>query len=165
MKTIFLDMDGVVADWEARAAQLVGYSIDSDTRYPDEDWAKLQADDHFYRHLPLCPGAEQLVSTALELGHERSMPVYFLTALPHKNDMPWSIWDKTQWAMQHFPGVPVWFGPYSVDKYLRAGPGNILIDDRVSNINQWVNAGGIGIHHVGNIQKTIENLYNAVTGD
>jgi hypothetical protein len=40
-----------------------------------------------------------------------------------------------------------------------AAPDSILIDDRIDNINGWIDAGGIGIHHI-NTQDTIEQLKN-----
>ena len=41
MKTIFLDMDGVVADFNAYAKELVGYTAPG-KRYPEEDWDKIK---------------------------------------------------------------------------------------------------------------------------
>jgi hypothetical protein len=38
-----------------------------------------------------------------------------------------------------------------------AGPNNILIDDRVDNINGWIEAGGIGILHT-SAEDTIKQL-------
>lgn len=38
-----------------------------------------------------------------------------------------------------------------------AGPNKILIDDRISNIEQWINKGGIGIFHTSAF-STIEKL-------
>ena len=38
-----------------------------------------------------------------------------------------------------------------------ASPDSILIDDREENINGWVNAGGVGIHHK-NTNDTIKQL-------
>ena len=40
------------------------------------------------------------------------------------------------------------FGPYSKDKHQHCEPGDILIDDRSSNIEEWRAVGGIAIHHV-----------------
>ena len=52
------------------------------------------------------------------------------------------IWDKVCWAQEHFPGIPVFLGPYSQDKWQHCRPGDILIDDRTSNCTEWENAGG-----------------------
>jgi hypothetical protein len=49
------------------------------------------------------------------------------------------------------------FGPYSKDKHQHCRPGDILIDDRSSNIEEWQAAGGIAIHHK-NIDTTLQEL-------
>ena len=49
MATIFLDMDGVVADFDAYAKEILGYSTPGGKRYPVDDWAKISANPRFYR--------------------------------------------------------------------------------------------------------------------
>ena len=45
--------------------------------------------------------------------------------------------------MGHFPHIPVFLGPYSHEKYMHVrNPGDILIDDRRSNCDEWERAGG-----------------------
>ena len=39
------------------------------------------------------------------------------------------------------------FGPFSKDKHVHCQPGDILIDDRASNIEEWSAAGGVAILH------------------
>ena len=80
----------------------------------------------------------------------------FLTAVPKENDLGWAFWDKVNWVYANFPGIPVFFGPYSADKQHHYKPGDILIDDRVSNIDEWP---GIGIlHDYNNIEATLTKL-------
>jgi hypothetical protein len=51
--------------------------------------------------------------------------------------------DKVNWAAEHFPGIPVFLGPFSHDKWRYCkGPNDILIDDRHSNCSEWIAAGG-----------------------
>jgi hypothetical protein len=50
-----------------------------------------------------------------------------------------------KWVEEYFPDIPVHFGPYSEDKRDHCWPGDILVDDRSTNIAQWINAGGVGI--------------------
>ena len=49
------------------------------------------------------------------------------------------------------------FGPYSKDKWQHCNAGDILIDDRQSNIDEWRAAGGIAIHHV-SLNSTLYEL-------
>ena len=39
------------------------------------------------------------------------------------------------------------FGPFSKDKHVHCQAGDILIDDRASNIEEWRAAGGLAILH------------------
>ena len=73
--------------------------------------------------------------------------------------MHWAFYDKVMWAHKHFPNIPVHFGPFSKDKHVHCVIGDILIDDRTSNIEEWRSAGGIGIHHK-SFKDTIEQLKN-----
>ena len=49
-------------------------------------------------------------------------------------------------------------GPYSHDKQKWCIPGDILIDDRPSNIEQWTAAGGIAVYHTGDVDASIKYL-------
>ena len=158
MPTIYLDMDGVVADFDAEATKIIGYSHPANERWPDADWAKLRSNPRFYRDLPLMPDARRLVTTVLELADQYNRDVKFLTAVPQDNDFPWAFQDKMTWKQRHFGDIPIWFGPYSNDKRHWARPGDILIDDRRSNIDQWREAGGIGILHHGDVDQSLEKL-------
>jgi 5'(3')-deoxyribonucleotidase len=158
MTTIFLDMDGVVADFDAYANKVVGYSTPGGKRYPLEDWAKIAANPRFYRHLAVCPGADVLVNNVWQMAKAAGYDVKFLTAIPRANDVPYCFQDKVEWAKENFPDIPVWFGPYSHDKHHHCQPGDILIDDRDDNIRDWNSAGGQGILFRGDVAAAISQL-------
>ena len=140
---IYLDMDDVVADWMKTAREMVNRNWNYGERIPDSDWKKLQRDPHFYRNLPLKVGAEELVQYCKDLVSAGKVErLAFLTALPHDYSMPYAAQDKVWWANDHFPGIPVFFGPFSHDKWRHCKPGDILIDDRTSNCQEWISAGG-----------------------
>ena len=143
--TLCLDMDGVVADWVAGAAEIIGYRLDDPhQRYPSTDWALLRAQDRLFRALPKMQSADRLVEIARQYRDQLGWELVFLTAIPHNNDMPWTFWDKFCWAQEHYPDIPVWFGPYSEDKRLRVRvAGDILVDDRADNCAAWTRAGGL----------------------
>jgi 5'(3')-deoxyribonucleotidase len=145
MNTLYLDMDGVVADWDRAATELIGRPRKSqDGRWGAEDWQAIKQSKHFYRHLPLMDQAELLVETARSF-RARGWSLLFLTAIPKHNDQPWAFNDKMLWARDHFPDIPVHFGPYAEDKQLHARQGDILVDDQPSNCEQWQARGGVSI--------------------
>lgn len=137
--TIFLDMDGVLADFDRLVFERVGRTFD---RSDGEMWNHLVKIDRLYFELEPLPHAFQLWDLAHSLGR-----VEVLTAIPRRSTMPWAERDKRAWIVKHF-GVdtPVRIGPFSRDKWKHAAPGDILVDDRHDNIVDWTNkAGGTGI--------------------
>lgn len=157
MTTLYLDMDGVVADFDAYAFAIAGFPP-SGGFYNDEQWAEIAANDRLYRDLPKTAYADLLVDACKQYCQERNYQLMFLTAVPKGNDMHWSFYDKVQWAGKYFPDIPVHFGPYSKDKHVHCKPGDILIDDRSSNIEEWQVAGGHAIHHKNDIEATLRQL-------
>ena len=158
MTTIYLDMDGVVADFDEYAARTLGVPP-SQGIYPDEIWYKLSSNARLYRDLVKTPYADELVFQCGKIAKQLDYTLKFLTAVPKGNDVPWAFYDKVYWARHNFPTIPVMFGPYSKDKWRHCRPGDILIDDRASNIQEWRAAGGIAIHHT-NIDTTLQELSN-----
>ncbi len=158
MKTLYLDMDGVVADFDAYAIKTLTRKIDGDERWAPGEWRKLAANPRLYRDLERTPEADQLVDFCRGFCEQRGYTLLFLTAIPKKNDVPWAFYDKVLWAQLRYPDITVMFGPYSHDKQHHCRAGDILIDDRTINIQEWEAAGGIGILHKGNLIMTLEQL-------
>ena len=63
---------------------------------------------------------------------------------------------KRLWVRNNMPGVKLTLAQAS-KKQNYAAPNHILIDDRKSNIDQWISAGGIGILHT-SANDTIQQL-------
>ena len=141
---IYLDMDDVVADWMARAQEILKMRWQTGERIPQKEWDKLKEDSRFYRHLPLKAGANELVQWCRDyVDAHPGTGLFFLTALPHDYSTPYAAQDKVWWAHEHFPGIPVFLGPFSHDKWRYCkSPDDILIDDRISNCSEWRSAGG-----------------------
>lgn len=158
MTTLYLDMDGVVADFDEYAARTLGVPP-SQGIYPNEVWYKLADNARLYRDLKPTPYADALVHCATHVAKRLGFDVKFLTAVPKGNDVPWAFYDKVQWGELYFPNIPVFFGPFSKGKHVHCQHGDILVDDRVSNIEEWRAAGGIAIHHT-DILTTTQELNN-----
>lgn len=141
---IYLDMDDVVADWMGFAREyLKRPTWQQGQILPDQEWRRLKDEQRMYAKLKLKAGAQELVDWCTKYVNENGGSVFFLTAVPHNNDVPWAFSDKVFWAQKYFPHIPVFFGPYSHEKHVRCQPGDILIDDRRSNCEEWQRAGGI----------------------
>jgi 5'(3')-deoxyribonucleotidase len=159
MPTIYIDMDGVVADWEALARQVLGTdTLSPEGRWPDHDWARLKAVEHFYRILPKMPMADEMMNLARRFRDHLGWDLYMLTALPHNDDVPDCAQDKIEWMEEYYPDVKVKFGPYSQDKQKHCNPGDILVDDRTSNIQEWRAAGGHAIHVTNDYKLALDQL-------
>jgi 5'(3')-deoxyribonucleotidase len=145
---VYLDLDGVVADFFTEYAKLAGIESGNYRDIPpaktDPTLNKMVGTD-FFNRLPKCPNADQVVAMIVKLyGH------YHVCSSPlrgdHKNSEKW----KKVWIQRELkPGpVDVIITPNKA-KYAKQADGtpNILIDDRGSNISAWEAAGGIGIKY------------------
>lgn len=150
MKTIYLDMDGVVADWNQGVYDILGWvKADANAHYDPKDWKKVTDNKRIYGQLPVMDKAEELANLARRFRDELGWQVLFLTAVPKGNDVHWAFWDKCQWAQKYFPDIPVHFGPFAKQKCEHCKTGDILVDDRRSNCSEWRDAGGIAIEVIG----------------
>ena len=150
-RQLFLDCDGVLADFEAGAKAVVG-------RPPDvfiaehgagRFWARLAKAPDFYARLPLMPGAKQLFEAV------RHLDPIILTGLPRGN---WAADQKVRWAAEHFPGTRI-ITCMAVDKRNHASHGDVLVDDTLRHRHLWEEAGGIFIHHE-DVATTLARLRN-----
>ena len=158
MNKIYLDMDGVVADFRLNALRVTGRDVLVGDLYPDEEWNRLRDNPHLFLNLPLMARAHELVDLARQYRDQLGWELLFLTAVPHNNDMPWAFHDKAAWAREHFPDIAVHFGPYSVDKHQHCTPGDILVDDRSDNCREWAAAGGLAVKVARTLDSAIEQL-------
>lgn len=146
---IFIDMDDVVADLYGYA-KLVSNTpnLEPGVRWPDEVWSKLKEDPRFFSKVPIKDGALRMISWLNFHRPRKGYELYFLTAIPRGNDVPWAPYDKVFWADKWFPKIPVFFGPFSHQKHVHCtSSDDILIDDRFDNVLDWAKAGGKAHHY------------------
>jgi 5'(3')-deoxyribonucleotidase len=159
MTTIYMDMDGVIADWVTGVADFVGYRLDDpQVKYPDVDWQRIRSHVRLFKNLPKMEQADEMINLARRFRDELGYELIFLTAIPHYNDVHWAFWDKMLWCQERYPDIPVHFGPYSEDKQKHCVPGDILVDDRLDNCEQWKAAGGIAVHVTADYQAALDQL-------
>ena len=162
MRTIYIDMDGVVADFDSYVSALLGRPIGwgATQDLTDVEWERLASVDRLYFQMPLMPDATKLIAYIKSLSTR--FHVQFLTAVPRRSTIPSAKDDKQAWVDKYFPGMRMDIGPYSHHKQKWCKPGDILIDDRPSNIEQWTAVGGIAIYHTGDVDATIKRINEVV---
>ena len=139
MPTIFLDCDGVLADFDAGAARILGMHPRAFKRRfgLKRLWARLASEPDFFNTLDLLPDAMELFEAV------RSKNPIILTGLPRG---AWAEPQKRRWAARHFPGVEV-ITTSAALKREHCHSGDALVDDRDAYRHLWEEAGGIFIHH------------------
>ena len=143
-KKIYLDMDGVIADFSKRYKELYHMRPDeADKKKQFGQFFKQFINSHQFATLDMIPDAKQLLSYLNTTG----VPVEILssTARPeHYDDIGRQ---KQIWLDKHHINYPANFVPGKSQKYKFADSESIIIDDTQSVIDDWRKAGGIGIHH------------------
>ncbi len=136
---VFLDCDGVLADFDKAGDILFGMSPRDAERIhgSKQFWHRLEHELDFYGTLPLMPDALDLYEGVRHLN-----PI-ILTGCPRGT---WAQGQKVAWAARHFPGVPI-ITCRSADKRVHAKPGDVLIDDWPQHRHRWIEMGGVFISH------------------
>jgi 5'(3')-deoxyribonucleotidase len=139
IKKIYVDMDGVLADFDAWK--------DAQPEITDDPslWEAVCKIPHFYSILKPMPEAHRLMSYLQSL----HIPLAILTGIPRKTTVPDAEFDKSEWTLKNFGHIEFHIGPFSQDKQNWSGPGLILIDDKPVNIQQWEAKGGKGFRYEG----------------
>jgi len=136
---LFLDCDGVLADFDAGARELLGMpSAQFEARYGRREfWRRIAKAPNFYGTLPEMPDAQRLFEAV------RHLEPTILTGLPLGN---WAAPQKVKWAAAHFPGVPI-ITCMARDKHRHMHPGDVLVDDRDNHRPAYEAEGVVFVHH------------------
>ena len=146
---IYVDMDGVLVDFDGGYEKLTGMTTkEADEKGPEFFWKPIsKAGAKWWITLKWMPDGKQLWDYVKKYNPE-------LLSAPSREEA--SRMGKRVWVKRELPGVKLILR--SADKKQEfASPNSILIDDREKNIEQWKNAGGIGILHT-DAASTIKKL-------
>lgn len=148
-RKLFLDCDGVLADFDEGATRVFGMSPKAfqARRGPGPFWARLASTPDFYATLPLLPGALELFEAV------RHLDPIILTGLPRGK---WAEPQKRAWAAQHFPATTM-ITCMARDKRDHCTPGDVLVDDQEKYAELWQGAGGVFILHK-HVETTLQAL-------
>ena len=136
---LFLDADGVLADFYEGARRLLGmHPREFEAKHGRREfWRRIANARNFYGTLPEMPDARVLFEAV-----EHLKPT-ILTGLPLGN---WAAPQKVRWAAEHFPGVPI-ITCMARDKHKHMRPGDVLVDDRDNHRSSYEAEGVAFVHH------------------
>ena len=161
---IYVDMDGVLADFFGAWAKLMGKTNYRDIKDVGAGLQKIKDTENFWLRLPLTKNAYNLLSIIAQVKGE-----YYILSSPLPGD-PNSDPHKRQWVkknLSNFPPKEVII-THNKEKFAQNDDGtpNILIDDYGVNINKWESAGGIGFKHKDHkFERTAKAIKQKVTSE
>ena len=147
MRRIYLDLDGVMADFDGYFLEQFG--VASNTLDDPTLWKWINGHGNFFSNLPVCEGAVEFYNSLGDLN------VTILTACPKTNYTVAAV-QKRDWVYRHLsPNVTVipMLGGKNKCLFMHS-PGDILIDDFEKNCIAWREHGGIAIQHKNFVDTT-----------
>lgn len=148
---LYLDIDGVLADFNKACIEYTGKS------YHKDCWSTLEKIPNLFYNLDLIEGAQEGMDYIENI---LGVPCSFLGALPLPTDkLITAQYDKVQWIRDKLESTAQvnLVASRHYKKYFCKGEKDILIDDMLDNIQQWGYAGGTGILFV-SWEDTINKL-------
>jgi len=146
---IFLDMDGVLVDFDQQFQELTGMMPrEFEAKHGSTGfWEAIEtAGVGFWRGMKWMPGGGALYNRASQFDHA-------LLSSPSRSET--SKIGKRLWRRDKTPNTKLILSRSYLKKNY-AAPNHILIDDREDNIQQWRDAGGIGILYTSAAQANKE---------
>ena len=144
---IYVDMDGVLADFQKKWIEL--YGLDPETTHKHKKEGKERFKDFVYNRefavLDMMRDAPNLIEYLKEKWSH--VPIEILSSTANEKYYETISQQKTMWLHTHNILWKENYVPGKSHKYTYAEPGFVLIDDDRQNIEDWNKAGGIGILH------------------
>jgi hypothetical protein len=156
---IYVDMDGVIANFEKRYTEMWGKISEEQRRSVFRANFKNFIETEQFVTLDLMPDARQLINALDQI----DIPKEILSSTAYQEVYDVIAEQKARWLATH--NIP-WkqnFVPGKAHKYKWATPNSIIIDDTLSVIYDWNKAGGIAIHHK-NTHNTLAILEDYLSG-
>ena len=158
---IYLDMDGVLADFDRGVRELCGMDPQpqtgkTDPHQDDLMWEAIREVGHFYDKLELMPGAKEMFGRIWDRYGDRCE---ILTGVPREErGIVDAVPDKIAWSHRLLSkDVKVHTVCRKHKIRFCTGPEAVLVDDREKTIREWRELGGTGILHV-SPEETLKEL-------
>tara|TARA_E500000075_G_C6833989_1_gene241726 strand:- start:117 stop:620 length:504 start_codon:yes stop_codon:yes gene_type:complete len=154
--TLYLDMDGVIANFFDGFAHRFGYKHWKQIQNKEQSILELKNTD-FFNTLDVYPTTFELVDFVKNLMGDD----WGICSSPLRGDRDNSAYWKRVWLTKHdilpkveniiFTGTKEKWATDPID-----GKPNILVDDKPDNIARWIAKGGIGIRYQANEDSLLE---------
>ena len=158
--TVYLDMDGVIADFFGGIEKLHDVSHWKSIKDKQDLINSIRYTDFFYQLKPF-----ETSWRLVERVKNRSQGDWGICSTPLEGDTNNSAYWKRRLLEEYsfMPRVDQCIFTSNKHKYAWSpltGRPNILIDDKPENIKRWNDAGGIGIRYQANEDDMVEYLYD-----
>jgi len=158
MSTIYLDMDGVIADFFSALEELHGVDHWKSIKDKHTLISSIAYTDFFY-HIKPFETTFDLIKNVKEL----SGGDWGICSSPLEGDYNNSAYWKRRWLEKYdiMPSTDKLIFTRNKHKYAWStltGKKNILVDDKPSNVKRWKDAGGVGIRYQANEDDLNEYL-------
>lgn len=157
---IYFDMDGVLADFDCAARRFnMSGNLNKSSRNLSSDaqlqkfarWRVIESDRNFWADIPVMDGIFALLDVASKYGD-----LFVLSSAPSAKNFAGGVAyvdfvesQKRAWIAHHmsmcFDAAHVIITRIAKEKRVPPTQNDILIDDRIENVADWIAAGGRGI--------------------
>lgn len=143
INTIFLDMDGVLADFEGTISKIAGVPFNTLSR---REVRELSSSDGFFRNLLPTRDFGHLIQHI----HEHIDCDVCILSATGSSDSLRIFEEKNKWLDEWYNQYPLsgrYFVHHSEEKRYYASSRSLLIDDRLKSVEPFIRKGGHGILH------------------
>jgi len=152
LKTLYLDMDSVVTDFEKQFATLIGVRPENSNKADHYKNFSYFVNNNGFFDAPLMPNGRDLFNGLVELSYEYDFDIKYLTSDGSIKDFrPQVMEQKIAWLQHH----GLWLGESKFilsngwrGKSDYARPDVLLVDDSARNCEHFTAAGGNAIMYL-----------------
>lgn len=147
---IFSDLDGVLTDFDSHAKAHGKFNEKGQPKWDELDYA-------WWSTMPAYDGAKKFYDDLRARGRTRMLTAPIMNSGSFQGKAEW----VKEFRRSRFGLLDLVIAKAD-DKRLLARPNHILVDDRQKNVDEWNEAGGIGILHTGDYADTLKRVDEAM---
>tara|TARA_R110000824_G_scaffold23607_2_gene84361 strand:+ start:445 stop:960 length:516 start_codon:yes stop_codon:yes gene_type:complete len=157
--TIYVDMDGVIADFFSEIAKTNNVAHWKEIPADSDTYEKLRGTD-FFNRLPKFKTSDDLIRFVDEATNGK----WCILSAPLRGDYDNSSFWKREWLNKngYVPKEAIFTSRKEKYATNEDGTPNILVDDKLSNLDRWMKAGGVAIKYQAN-EDSLDGLKSKIS--